>query len=96
MLKFNTNTLSNQLISNTTPSTFFFAGRNFGDILTIEDSGVSCSCTTISFPRIIEKDEAFNVIVTIDKTNQFGVVNESAWIKVGGVKHDFIIKGKIV
>jgi Protein of unknown function (DUF1573) len=96
MLRFNTNTLHNQVISSTSPSTFFFVGRNFGDILTIEDSGVSCSCTTVSFPRIIEKDEAFNVIVTIDKTNQFGVVNESAWIKVGGVTHNFIIKGKIV
>lgn len=96
MIVFNYTSLANQNFSNSEVSEFIFNAKNHGTSTHIKSWTVSCGCTTITYPAIIEADSSFSVKVKIDKRNQTGYTSQSIHITFdNGQSIPLYVSGKI-
>ena len=78
MINFNHTSLSNQKFSSSEVSVFHFEGRNHGLPTKVKSTQVSCGCTQVTHPEIIE--DGFTITLRVDKRNQSGHTYQSATI----------------
>ena len=97
MITFNYTSLANQTLSSNEVSEFVFNAKNHGETTRIVSHTVSCGCTSVLYPSVIESNSNFSVKVKIDKRNQSGYTSQSIYLKFSNGKDvTLYVSGKVV